>query len=194
MEQRIYHGTLTPDQLGRALMTHFNRGNLRVQQLGSGDEVAVQIGTRPGASSGGQTAVTVTLQKVADGVSVQLGQQTWLGVAASLGWTALAALRNPLNLLGRLDDLAQDIENLRLCEEVWDTVGAAASAAGSTFELSERLRRSVCPYCLTANPVGQANCVACGAPLGEAQPTTCPNCGFVVKSTESICPNCHKNL
>ena len=192
MEQRIYHGNLTPDDISESLLAHFNRGNLRAQQLGDTERLIVQIGTRPGAMAGGDTTVSVILQKVEDGVAVQLGQQAWLGIAASLGTTALAAMRNPFNLLGRLDDLAQDIQNLRINEQVWQAIDEVARAAGASQELSNRLRRSVCPYCRTANPVGEPSCIACGAPLGDVQPRTCPNCGFVVKPNEAVCPNCKR--
>jgi hypothetical protein len=194
MEQRIYHGNLTTEDISEALISQFNRGNLRAQQLGDADRLIVQIGTRPGAVSGGDTTLSVILQKVEDGVAVQLGQQAWLGIAASLGTTALAAIRSPFNLLGRLDDLAQDIQNLQIDEQVWQTIDNVARLAGASQELSNRLRRAVCPYCRTANPVGEPSCIACGAPLGDVQPTTCPNCGFVIKSTETVCPNCKRPL
>jgi len=115
-----------------------------------------------------------------------------MGVAASLGQTAMAALINPWNLLGRLDDIAQDIENIKLPDEVWQTLEEAAVAAGASLELSERLRRAVCVYCNTPNPVGEAACIACGAPLGDSQPRTCLSCGFVVRTGEGVCPNCGK--
>jgi hypothetical protein len=194
MEQRIYHGNLTIEDISEALIAHFNRGNLRAQQLGDADRLIVQIGTRPGALSGGDTTLSVILQKVEDGVAVQLGQQAWLGIAASLGTTALAAIRSPFNLLGRLDDLAQDIQNLQINEQIWQAINEVARLAGASQELSNRLRRVVCPYCRTANPVGEPSCIACGAPLGEVQPSTCPNCGFVIESTETICPNCKQPL
>jgi len=190
MEQRIYHGNLSPSDFSETLLAHFNRGNLRAQQLGDDDRLIVQIGTRPGAMAGGDTTVSVILQKVEDGVAVQIGQQAWMGIAASLGTTALAAMRNPFNLLGRLDDIAQDIQNLQINEQVWQAIDEVAQAAGASQELSNRLRRTMCPYCSTANPVGEPNCIACGAPLGEVQPRTCPNCGFVINSNEVICPNC----
>ena len=192
MEQRIYHGDLTPSDISESLLAHFNRGNLRAQQLGDADRLIVQIGTRPGAMAGGDTTVSVILQKVEDGVAVQLGQQAWLGIAASLGTTALAAMRNPFNLLGRLDDLAQDIQNLQINEQVWQAIDEVARAAGASQELSNRLRRTVCPYCRTANPVGEPSCIMCGAPLGDVQPRTCPSCGFVLKANEAVCPNCKR--
>lgn len=190
MEQRIFHGDITPSQVAQVLTARFNRGNLRALQYGHGKQVVVQVGTRPGAGSGGQTALTITLQQVADGISVQVGNQSWLGVAASLGTTTLSMIRNPFHLIGRLDDLAQDIESIQLTDEVYEAVEAAARAAGASFELSERLRRMVCEYCNTANPVGEASCLACGAPMGSSQPRTCPRCGFVVKTDELTCPNC----
>lgn len=194
MEQRIYHGNLSPNDIARSLIAKFNRGNLRAQQLGSGKQVVVQIATITGAASGGQTALSVSIQENEDGISIQVGEQTWLSVAASLGYSALSALRNPFNLLGRLDDIAQDIENLQVTEDVWATIEAAVGTAGASFELSARLRRSVCAYCDTANPVGEPSCIACGAPLGSVQPFTCPHCGFVVRADEKICPNCAKPL
>ncbi|MDO8971934.1 MAG: hypothetical protein Q7U74_14665, partial [Saprospiraceae bacterium] len=144
MEQRIFHGKLTPADLSQSIIAHFNRGNLRVQQIGSGEKIAVQIATAQSPMSGGQTAMSVTLQQVADGVAVQIGKQAWMGVAASLGFSAISALINPWSLLDRLDDIAQDVESLKLTEEVWKTIETTAQALGSGFELSDRLRRSVC--------------------------------------------------
>lgn len=194
MERRIYHGTLNSEDLARALVAHFNRANLVARKMTAGEKAIVQVATRERPASGGQTALTVTLQAVEDGLAVQVGSQAWLGVAASLGVTALAALRNPYSLLHRLDDVAQDIENLSLREEIWRVVENVARLRGATLELSERLRRLVCAYCETANPVGEPSCIACGAPLGDVQPATCASCGFVVKRNEEVCPNCGQAL
>lgn len=194
MDQRFLHGDLKPAELAESLLAEFNRGNLRAQMLQQADGVAVQISTRPGARSGGQTAITVTFQEAPDGVMIRLGQQEWFGTAASLGQTTIAALMNPWNLLGRLDDIAQDVENLQLAERVWNEISRCAAAAGASHELSERLRRVICSYCGVANPIGEPSCVACGAPLGNAQPRTCPNCGFIVTAGELTCPNCGRML
>jgi hypothetical protein len=121
---------------------------------------------------------------------VQIGEQAWLGVAASLGVSALSVLRNPLSLLARLDDIAQDIEHLSLSDEVWKILDGTARALGANLQLSERLRRVTCVYCGTANPVGEGRCIACGAPLGSSQPRTCAKCGYVITSEEHNCPNC----
>jgi hypothetical protein len=190
MEPRIYHGNITPESIGSALLAKFNRGNLRATQYGDEELVIIQIATREYVSSGGSMAMTVTLKNVEDGVAVQVGKGSMLGTIASLGLTTLATLRNPLNLLGRLDDLAQDIENLQTEENVWGVIDEVMRTAGASYELSERLRRMVCSYCNTPNPVGESSCIACGAPLGDVQPETCENCGFVLKHGETRCPNC----
>ena len=175
-------------------MGEFNRGNMHAQVIGNQEKMAVQIATRMGSMSGGQTALTINIQKVEDGVMVDLGQQAWLGVAASLGQTAISALRNPFSLLSRLDDLAQDIENIQLSENVWKVIDRAMTNLGASHALSERLSRVTCEFCGTANPLGEGSCIACGAPMGEVHPTTCPNCGFVITSRESRCPNCKQAL
>ncbi len=192
MEQKVFHGSLSPSDLARALQAAFTRSNLYAQTVGSGKKMAVQISSRPNARSGGHTALTINIQEMQDGVLVQLGEQAKMGIAASLGQTAIAAMRNPFSLLHRLDDLAQDIQNLQLDDDVWDVISKAAQAVGASHELSEKLKRLTCDYCLTANPVGEASCIACGAPLGEMQPRTCKACGYVVTGNEKICPNCQQ--
>ena len=194
MDRRIFHGNIKPNDIAHALMAEFNRGNLQAQVLGNKEKMAVQIATRAGSMSGGQTALTVNLQTVEDGIMVELGQQAWLGVAASLGHTALSALRNPFSLLGRLDDLAQDIESMQLNEKTWQVIERVVGTLNASYALSEKLARIACAYCGSANPLGEANCLSCGAPLGEVHPTTCGKCGFVVSVEQLVCPNCNSKL
>ena len=194
MNRRFFHGNFKPVDVAQSLLAEFNQNNLRAQTLGSSDKMIVQIATRPGAASGGQTALTVTIESHPDGVMVQMGQQAWAGTATSLGWSALTALRNPLSLLGRIDDIAQDLENLQLPETIWKTIARAAQAAGASHQLSERLNRVTCEYCGAATPPGEPTCLACGAPLGNAQPTSCGSCGFVILHGETTCPNCGKKI
>lgn len=194
MERKLLHGNLQPIDVARALVAEFDQGNLRAQVLGEGEDLAVQIATRPESRSGGRTALTISIRQAADGVWVQSGSHEWLGTAASLGQTTIAALINPWNLLNRLDDIAQDVENMQLMERVWAAIDRTARLLGADTQLSDRLRRLVCDYCGTANPVGEGSCIACGAPLGNSQPGTCPNCGFLVATSEARCPNCGQDL
>ena len=190
MEQRIFHGEIDPKDFAQALVGEFNRGDLRAQTMGRDKNLVVQITSRESPQSGGQTAMAVILRKVEDGVAVQLGKQDWMGVAASLGQSALYAWRNPWSLIERLDDIATDIKHLQLDDQVWEVIEKTAKALGANYELSERLRSVVCIYCRTANPVGESHCIGCGAPMGDTQPITCMNCGFIIKKGEQVCPNC----
>jgi hypothetical protein len=194
VERKLFHGDLQPIDIAQGLLAEFDRGNLRAQVLGEGDDLAVQIATRPGTRSGGPTGITVSIRKAADGVWVQPGSLDWLGTAASLGATTMAALANPWSLLHRLDDIAQDVENIQLMERIWASVERTTRLHGANLQLSDRLRRLSCEYCGTANPVGEGSCMACGAPLGPAQPGTCPTCGFLVSAGEASCQNCGQDL
>jgi hypothetical protein len=194
MERYIYHGPITVEGIASALIAEFNHGHLRAQAIGDDEIKVVQITTVNHPTSGGRTALSVHLTRIEDGVQVQLGQQEWLGIAASLGQTALGALLRPASLLSRLDDLAADINYLQLKDQVQETVDRVAKAAGASFQISERLRRLTCVYCLTANPVGEPHCIACGAPLGPSQPIACPHCGFVTSAEATLCPECGKRL
>ena len=194
MDKKAFHGDFTPNDLASILLLHFNRKNLEVHKIGSKDTVAVQIRSRRNAPSGGQTAVGITFQKFEDGVLASIGEQQWLGIAASLGFSALAAIKNPLNLLHRIDDIAQDLEYLNLTNEIWQVLSTNVNTIGGGLQLSKRLERVVCEYCLSANSVGAPNCTSCGAPLGYAQPRTCPLCGFVLIKGEKQCPNCRQPI
>ncbi len=193
MDQKNYYGSILPDDIATVLISQFNRGVYRVFKRGSNDQMAVQIANND-TTSGGQTALTVIIQKVEDGISVKIGQQALFGVAASLGYSLFTTLKNPWNLLGRLDDIAVDIESLQLTQQIWDCIDSYTKSVGASQELSERLRRLECEYCGSANPVGESNCIACGAPLGGQQPQTCSKCGYVFRTNETVCPNCGSSL
>ena len=109
MDTKTFHGNITAKELAQALVARFTQTNMVAEQTKSGEQYIVQISTRPNASSGGKTALGLTLQQNENGVIVKLGKQEWLGIAASFGKTLLSARMNPLNLLGRLDDIAQDL-------------------------------------------------------------------------------------
>lgn len=190
MSERTYHGNIVPADMATALIAAFNQGNLGCQQIGQGDKLMVQIATRDFAQSGGRTALAVTIQKVTDGVTVSVGQSEWLGVAASLGQTALATLLNPWNLINRLDDIAQDITSLSLEQKAWEALEHYSRTVQTTKTISARLQAVTCPYCQTANKIGVADCENCGGPLGEAQPVSCPKCGNVMPPKSKFCANC----
>lgn len=194
LEHRTYHGEIKPTDFAGALNAEFSRANLTAQVFRSGEKYTVQIASPRAQRSGGPTAISVQLIPIEDGVQVRLSEQKLFGVAASLGQSALMALLRPASILHRLDDIAQDISSLQLEEQIWEILDRTAAAHGASHEISERLRRIPCAYCQSANPVGVASCLACGAPLGLAQPKACSNCGYVVHAGERQCPECGKPI
>ena len=193
-DSRTFHGNVTAADFANALVARFNRGNMYAQKTIHGEQITVQIATHRQARSGGQTALGITFAQEGDSVVVKLGKQAMWGIAASLGSSALRTLASPWNIIGRLDDIAEDIQNLELDDQVWQVLNEVAHAKGASHELSERLRSLGCSYCGVANPVGEPSCIACGAPLGDIQPTTCKHCGHLVSTSDTTCPNCKRQL
>jgi len=194
MTTKIYHGKVTAENLAKAIATRFTTNDLVTRYTISDDQYNIQIATRRDAHSGGKTSIGLVLQQLEDGVAVKIGKQDWLGIVASLGLSAITLRLNPFNIIGRLDDIAQDIENLSLDDRLWDVIDDVAATMGASQQLSERLRRLACEYCNTANPVGEPRCIACGAPLGDTQPRTCHRCGFVAAPEDTACANCGTEL
>jgi hypothetical protein len=191
---RVYHGNIRAVDIARTLKGEFHRGNYVVQTYGKPEQIILQIATKQQLRSGGQTALTLHLNDTDDGVMVSVQKQKWLGIAASIGTSAIATVINPWNLLSRIDDIAQDIESITMIDDIWHVVEKRVLLAGAGKQLSQRFRRVTCQYCGSAIKTGEASCIACGAPLGESQPVTCQQCGFVCSPTDTICPNCHHPL
>ncbi len=191
---RVYHGNIRAVDIARTLKGEFHRGNYVVQTYGKPDKIVLQIATKQHLQSGGQTAITVNLDNIEEGVIVSIQKQKWLGIAASIGTSAIATVLNPWNLLSRIDDIAQDIESITMVDDIWTVVEKRVQLAGAGKQLSEKLLRVTCQYCGSAIRTGESNCLACGAPLGEVQPIICRNCGFAASPGDRICPNCQQNL
>ncbi len=194
MEQKIFHGQMSPGDLANALVAEFNGGGLVAQRVGEGEKIAVQVATQRRRQSGGRTAMTVVLSDHEDGVVVSIGQQEWLGIAASLGKTALQVIQNPWQIVNRLDDVAADINSIQLEKRIWEVINHVAASAGVSTRISERLRTVACSYCDYANAVGDGACNACGAPMGAQQPISCMKCGYVNEIGTTYCANCGDHL
>jgi len=85
MDARFYHSNdLNIERLATDL-EHFFRGQgYQVQQIGNNEQMMVQLkkGSNFEAVIGMQAALTVTIQRTADGVMVAVGRQKWVDKAA----------------------------------------------------------------------------------------------------------------
>jgi len=193
-KEKFFHGDISPLDIAQALQAEFEVSNYIVKRIGDKDKIILQLSTREHPSSGGRTGLVVFIQKVTDGVSVKLGNQSQFGILSSMGTTTFLLLKNPWNIITRIDDIAQDLQNMQLSDRIWKIIEETAKSKLANFEFSERLRRVICEYCQTPNPITATHCIACGAPLSQNRPRTCPNCGFVIESNAKVCPNCYTPL
>ena len=193
MEQRTFHGNLSPDELANALVAQFNQGDHVAQRFSQGDRVLVQVGMRDERNRV-ENALTVAISETSDGVNVALGEQQWLGTAADLAQAGLGALFNPLSLLRNLDDIARDVSSFSLPQQVWQTVEAYCKSVGAGLGGAPSKMAVGCPYCGVANPAGAPTCSGCGAPLGDVQPIYCPQCGQAAPHGTKFCGRCGASL
>jgi hypothetical protein len=145
VEQRIYHGTVTPEGLADYLVQRFDpQQNLQAQKLGQGDSLAVQIG-RGDVPEELRNAVTVGITRATDaeqGVTVTMGQQLWITPkiathAAMIGLVGL--LITPWALFGLLWPVSELIGGQALPGDIWSAVETYALSQGATLAESRDL-------------------------------------------------------
>jgi hypothetical protein len=190
MEQRTYHGKITPQDLAQVLQARFSTDDTSAVVAGQADKLVVTI--KASGYSGGPTSLSVGLAPVSDGVTVTVGDQNLLGVAADLLQTGLGALWNPVTLLGQIGDVARDVGRLTLPQEVWKTVEHYAQSVGAG--LTPEISAVICAYCGVQSPIGTGQCPACGAPLTRVQPIACPKCGKRMPADLKFCTRCGATL
>ena len=139
MEQRIYHGTITPEGLADYLVQRFDpQHDLQAQKLGQGDSLAVQIG-RGDVPEELRNAVTVGITRATDseqGVAVTLGQQQWITPklathAAMIG--LVSVLITPWALFGLLWPVSELLGSRALPGEIWGAIETYALSQGATL-------------------------------------------------------------
>jgi hypothetical protein len=145
MEQRIYHGTVTPEGLADYLVQRFDpQQDLQAQKLGQGDSLAVQIG-RGDVPEELRNAVTVGITRATDseqGVSVTMGQQQWISPkiathAAMIGLVGL--LITPWALFGLLWPVSELLGSQALPGDIWSAVETYALSQGAALAESRDL-------------------------------------------------------
>jgi len=195
VEQRLYHGELSPEDMARTLVMRFDQGETHAQWMrGEAGRAVVQVRSRKVERSDPDTAVTIHITPTKTGVTVAMSEQKWLGVAADLARTGVMGWLNPMRLLGELDDIARNVRWLSLRSELWKAVDEYCQSRGSGRGAAPLISSVVCPYCGTPNEMGAYTCQACRAPLAEAQPVVCPDCGSLNNPEAALCVNCGARL
>jgi hypothetical protein len=145
MEQRIYRGNLTTDELADYLVQQFDpQENLQAQKIGQGESLVVQIG-RGDVPKELRHAVSVAITAVPQGepgAVVTMGQQQWLTpnmatYAAMMGLIGL--LVTPWALFGLLWPVTDLIGSQTLPGQIWDTIELYAASKGVILQQKQEL-------------------------------------------------------
>ena len=143
MEQRVYHGAITPEALADYLVQKYDpQDDLQAQKLGSGDSLAVQIG-RGDEPDKIKHALTVGIARTTEGeqgVTVTIGQQQWITpkmatYAAMIGIISL--LITPWALFALLWPVSEMIGSTTLPGQVWNDIETYALTQGATLGRKE---------------------------------------------------------
>jgi hypothetical protein len=139
MDQRVYHGNITPEGLADFLVQRFDpQHNVQAQKIGQGDSLVVQVG-HGDVREEIKHAVTVGITRAHDseqGVIVTLGQQQWItpGMATYAAMMGLVAvLVTPWALFGLLWPVSELIGSRTLPGEIWSAVEMYALSQGATL-------------------------------------------------------------
>jgi ribosomal protein L40E len=197
MEQRIYHGSLDPQDLARTLLDEWDREETIAQALAAEDQMIVQIGQREGGwfSDEPRQAITLGIEPIDGGVRVAMGQQQWYKeqsiqiIGGGLIGFFPFFFAWPLGQLFGGDD--EEIDQ-RLPGRIWQSVERYAASAGAATGPTHRLAMRTCPTCGVANPQGAERCSACGTQL--ARVPACPRCGQSNPPGANFCIQCGAQL
>lgn len=137
MEQRIYHGEVSPAELAAFLVQQYDpRHDVQAQILGEGDSLLVQIG-RGDQPEKIRHAVTVAVTRAPGGepgVAVTMGQQQWFsphmaGFAAAMG--LVSALITPWALFALLWPISDLVGSATLPGDIWNTIDLHMASRGA---------------------------------------------------------------
>ncbi len=197
MEQRVYHGQVSPEDVAQALLDEWDQGDTMAQAFGEEGRVIVQIGQRSAGwfSDEPRQALTLGIEPIADGLRVTMGQQQWYqdGGIQFIGGGLIGLFPFFFAFpLGQLFGGAEDDIDQRLPARVWQSIERFAGNTGAATGATRRLTTIPCPSCGVANAQGAERCSACGTSL--TAPAGCPNCGHTNPPGANFCNRCGAQL
>lgn len=145
MEQRVYHGSITPEGLANYLVQHYDpQENLQAQKVGEGNSLLVQIGhgDNPAEMRHAVTVAIAGSHSEEPGVTVTMGQRQWITeeeATHAAFWGLLALLLTPWVLFALLWPLSEMISRSTLPADIWTTIDTYAASQGSAIGQVESL-------------------------------------------------------
>ncbi len=160
----VYRENLDTEGLANVLQTHFRAEGYDVQEIGSGNDTAVQI-RKQGlgrAALGLQQAITVRIKKENNLTSISLGQAKW---ADKAGVEVIGALVFwPLMIPATVGVVNQS----QLPKKIQVVIEDYATSQGKNTSVAKIETMVACPECGVANSADSQYCTACGASLKGA--------------------------
>ena len=197
MEQRVYQGTIRPEDLVDVLLAEWDRDDTTAQAFSEPGRAIVQIGQREGSWFGDEPhqAITLDIESTDDGVQVTMGQQQWIKdngmqiFAGGLIGFFPFFFTFPLGQFFGGGEIDQSLPG-----RIWQTIDRYAANVGTAPATgkTQRLATIPCPECGVANPMAAERCSACGANLAPS--SACANCGHVNPPGASFCNRCGSPL
>jgi len=163
MIEEAFSRDLDTNGLAKKLERTFGDEGYKVQEIGGGDDIAVQIKKESTARAvvGLQQAITVRMQKQGSQTKVSVGQAKW---ADKVGVEAIGAIAFwPLMIPATWGVYKQHT----LPQKVIDVVNDYASSNVPNVESKTSLTIA-CPKCGVSNTADSGTCSACGASLKES--------------------------
>ena len=151
--------------LAKTLENTFSAEGYQVQEIGGGDDIAVQIKKEsPGrAIVGMQQAITVRMQKMGGTTKVSVGQAKW---ADKAGVEVIGAFAFwPLMIPATYGVYKQHT----LPQKVIGVVNSYAASKGTSNSDSKTESMTACPNCGVMNSSGAQYCSACGSSLSATK-------------------------
>jgi zinc-ribbon domain len=158
MIEEVYSSSLDTKGLAQTLEDTFRAEGYNVQELGSGDDIVVQIEKESigRAIDGMQQAITVRMQKQNDVTRVSLGQAKW---ADKSGVEIIGAIvLRPLMLPATHDEVRENTLPGKVINVVDYYAGTSTPMRSSLI---------ACPKCGVTNSADSQFCSACGTSLKD---------------------------
>lgn len=167
MIEEAFPASLDTNGLAKTLEKTFGSEGYQVQELGSGDDIAVQIKKESTGRAlvGMQQAITVRMQKQSGMTKVSVGQAKW---ADKAGVEVIGAIAFwPLMIPATYGVYKQHT----LPEKVLSVVNTYATSSGASAAAEAKTTSMVaCANCGVMNAADAQFCSACGSSMKEQQP------------------------
>jgi hypothetical protein len=145
VEQRIYHGDVTPGELADFLVEQYDpRPRLQAQKLGEGDSLLVQIGHGDEMAKM-HDAITVAITRAPDGaagLALTVGRQQWFS-PTMVGYTAMLGLISvmvtPWVLFALIWPITEAVESVALAGDVWSSIDLYLASHGAVRGAARQL-------------------------------------------------------